>query len=92
MVLRENVLYKFETKNCSICKVMEPLFQEFITNNPDVSTEKVDALSEMDLCEKLGIMSMPTFLYVENQEVITLSGMMEKKDFTRFTKQFLKTL
>lgn len=92
MNLREGVFYKFETKSCSICKMMEPIFQEFLTSNPDVEYEKVIATDEMDLCEKLGIMSMPTFLYINKGEIISISGMIERKDFVKFTKQFLKTL
>lgn len=92
MNLEEGVLYKFETKSCSICKMMEPMLQEFLTANPEVECVKVIATDEMDLCEKLGIMSMPTFLFIKGNDNISISGMVEKKDFIRFTKQFLKTL
>lgn len=92
MNLEEGILYKFETKSCSICKMMEPILQEFLTSNPDVECVKVIATDEMDLCEKLGIMSMPTFLYLNKNDTISISGMIERKDFVKFTKQFLKTL
>lgn len=92
MNLREGVFYKFETKACSICKMMEPIFQEFLTSNPDVEYAKVIATDEMDLCEKLGVMSMPTFLYISKGDITSISGMIDKKDFVKFTKQFLKTL
>lgn len=92
MNLKEGVFYKFETKSCAVCKMMEPLFQEFLTSNPDVEYAKVMATDEMDLCEKLGIMAMPTFLYFHNENMFSVSGMIERKEFVRFTKQFLKTL
>lgn len=72
--------------------MMEPILQEFLTSNPDVECVKVIATDEMDLCEKLGIMSMPTFLYLNKNDTISISGMIERKDFVKFTKQFLKTL
>lgn len=95
MNLRKGVFYKFETKNCSVCKMMEPVLQEFLNNNPDVILERVNATDEMDLCEKLGIMAMPTFLYIEDEADGTpemISGLVERKDFAKFTKQFLKAM
>lgn len=92
MKLKEGVFYKFETKNCSVCKVMEPLFNEFITSNPEVEFAKVIATDEMDLCEKYGIMAMPTFIFIQNEQPYMISGLVEKRDFNKFTKQFLKTV
>jgi len=92
MTLREGVLYKFEKDHCPICKVMEPLYQDFVSNNAEVETEKVDAVKEFDLSEKIGISSLPVFLYLKDEEYQMVSGLTEKKEFIRFTKKFLKTL
>ena len=92
MELTEGVMYKFETKTCTVCKMMEPLIQEFQKSNPEVIVQKIDPHNEMDLCEKFGISNLPTFLYMEGDEAQMLSGMNDKKEFNKFTKQFLKTL
>ena len=92
MKLQEGILYKFETENCMVCKMMEPIFQEFLNKNSDVVFEKKDARKEIDLSEKIGITNVPVFLYVDNEEFHMISGMVEKKEFVKFTKKFLKTL
>ena len=92
MTLENGVLYKFETPTCTVCKMMEPLLQEFVTSNQDVIVKKVNPYDEMDLCEKYGISSLPIFIFVEDDNVQMLSGLVEKKEFNKFTKQFKKTL
>lgn len=91
MELKEEVLYKFEKDHCPICKTMESLFQSFLELNPEVVYEKVDAVKEIDLSEKLGITTLPVFVYVKNEEFQMLSGLVDKKEFGRFTKNFLKS-
>lgn len=92
MDLAEGVLYKFETQHCTVCKIMEPLWLNFLNTNPDVEGLKIDASKELYLSEKYGVSALPAFIYLNKDGIQMLSGIAEEKDFNKFTKKFLKSL
>jgi len=55
---------------CGPCKVTGKNLETFATDNPEVPIYKVDAEKYPDVTEHFGVMSLPTILYMEGEEVV----------------------
>ncbi len=75
------VLY-FAKANCTACEEMEPLVTELREKGYRIRQVRVDQRPE--LAEKLGIRTMPTFMYVvDGEEVRRSSGCLSSDELRR---------
>ena len=55
------VLIDFYADWCGPCKMMSPVVEEVSDEMPDVKVCKINIDEEMDLAQRFGVMSIPTF-------------------------------
>lgn len=63
----KKLLIYFYSPNCSACKTITPVIEEFRKTNPSVYS--VDLSKNFELGRQFGIMATPTTLIIENQVV-----------------------
>jgi thioredoxin 1 len=79
--LRGELLY-FAKANCNACEQMNPLINDLREDGYRIRLVRVDQRPE--LAEKLGIRTMPTFMYVlEGEEVRRASGCLSAEELRR---------
>lgn len=62
-------LLYFYTEDCKPCKTTSPKFSELEKKYKDVVFEKVNATQDTGKVVKYNIQSVPTILFLENEEV-----------------------
>jgi len=78
-------LVHFTAEWCQPCKRMQPVIEEFTSENPSVEYVRVDIDSNRDLFEEYtqlqSVMSVPTFFAVENGQLYnSKTGAMTKQE------------
>lgn len=63
------VLVDFYADWCGPCKMMSPVVEEVSDEMPDVKVCKINIDEEMDLAQKYGVMSIPTFISFNGGEI-----------------------
>jgi thiol-disulfide isomerase/thioredoxin len=81
---------KIGAKWCQGCKIMGPRWKEIETENQWLQTEFYDFDDDKEFVSKLNIMAMPTFIFLdnENNELIRLSGEVEKEKLIEVINQY----
>lgn len=83
----EKKLIHFTAVWCRPCKAMEPVIKMFIDENPDVIYEKVDIDEDPAKALEYKIMSVPTFIsYQDNNVTNIVSGAMPKSKLEEMFK------
>ena len=74
-------LIDFYADWCGPCKVMGPIFEELEKDyEGKVEFQKVDVEAEQDMAAKFGIMSIPTFVILQDdKEIDRKTGAMPKE-------------
>jgi thioredoxin 1 len=63
---------KFETKWCSACKVMEPIYEKLANKYfTKINFFKVDASNLGEIADKYNILGVPTFVLFKDNNIIT---------------------
>nr|WP_294494497.1 thioredoxin [uncultured Mediterraneibacter sp.] len=65
----QTVLVDFYADWCGPCKMMGPVVEEIAGEEPDVKVCKINIDEEMEVAQKYGVMSIPTFIAFKNGEV-----------------------
>ena len=65
----KTVLIDFYADWCGPCKMMSPVVEEVSDEMPDVKVCKINIDEEMDLAQKYGVMSIPTFISFNGGEI-----------------------
>jgi len=74
-----NVIVDFYTGTCAPCRALNPILEE-ISNIEGVMIEKVDVTQNPELSQRFGIMSVPTVVFMKNNQVKeTVRGLKDKK-------------
>lgn len=77
-------ILKFGAMWCNGCLVMRPRLAEIEKENPWLKTEYYDFDQDKEMVKKYGIESgvLPVFIFLDhqNQEILRLSGEIEKKE------------
>ena len=63
------VLIDFYADWCGPCKMMSPVVEEVSDEMPDVKVCKINIDEEMDLAQRYGVMSIPTFISFSGGEI-----------------------
>ena len=61
---------KFSSTTCMPCKTMHPVWEAFDKTRPDIAKYEVDVNGEMEIAGFFNVRSVPTILFVENQQVL----------------------
>jgi len=70
------LLIDFVASWCGPCQMMEPVMEELKKNFKDekgVEIVKLDINENPELSEKYSVMSVPTFVFIKNGEVVDLA-------------------
>lgn len=63
------VLIDFYADWCGPCKMMSPVVEEISDEMSDIKVCKINIDEEMDLAQKYGVMSIPTFISFSGGEI-----------------------
>lgn len=63
------VLIDFYADWCGPCKMMGPVVEEISGEMPEIKVCKINVDEEMELAQKYGVMSIPTFIAVKGGEL-----------------------
>lgn len=84
------VLIDFFATWCGPCKMMAPVYDEVASEIEGVSFYKVDTDNSPTLTKRFGIMTVPTFLIMKNnEEKSKLIGIVSKENLVNELKKFL---
>ena len=81
---KEYVLVDFGAEWCPPCKKMEPIINDFIAANKNISFLKIDGGIHTDLMKQLNADGLPTFILLKNsQEVWRYKGVLSKEELNK---------
>ena len=63
------VLIDFYADWCGPCKMMGPVVEEIAGEEPEIKVCKINIDEQIELAQRFGVMSIPTFLAVKNGEI-----------------------
>ena len=63
-------LVDFYATWCGPCKMLAPIFEQVANEKPEVTFVKVDVDEAGELANLFGITSIPTVVYIKNQEMV----------------------
>lgn len=63
------VLVDFYADWCGPCKMMAPVVEEIASEKEDVKVGKLNIDEEMEIAQKYGVMSIPTFIVFKDGKV-----------------------
>ena len=64
----KTVLVDFYADWCGPCKMMSPVIDEIAEERKDIKVGKLNVDEEMEIAQKFGVMSIPTFIVFKNGE------------------------
>ncbi|MCL8211587.1 Thioredoxin [Mesoplasma sp. JKS002658] len=79
------VLVDFYADWCGPCKMMEPMIEELVNENSDLTVLKVNVDNLPDLAAEFAIMSIPTLvLFKDGEATSKLIGLQSKQKISQF--------
>lgn len=83
---KKRCLVDFYADWCGPCKMMGALLED-VQNEIDIPIIKVNTDEHQSLSAKMGIMSIPTLIVMENSQVVSkTTGFMPKEELLQFIK------
>lgn len=71
----------FSAEWCGPCKKLSPIIEELALEYPDLDIQKIDVDANKELVDKYKIRSIPTVLFIQEDEVLEkLVGAVSKFD------------
>lgn len=82
---------KFGAIWCKECLVMKPVWSELEADIPELKTEYYDADDHPEMIKKYNAEKIPIFIFLDknNQEILRLQGMQNKKELIKLVKDNL---
>ena len=63
------VLVDFYADWCGPCKMMSPVVEEISNEEPEIKVCKINIDEQIEVAQRFGVMSIPTFIAFKNGEV-----------------------
>jgi len=63
------VLVDFYADWCGPCKMMGPVVEEISNEEPGIKVCKINIDEQIEVAQRFGVMSIPTFIAVKNGEI-----------------------
>ncbi len=67
------VLIDFYADWCGPCKMLSPIVEEVAAKYDNIAFGKLNVDENPEICEKFGIMSIPTLIFFKNGEAVETS-------------------
>lgn len=67
---KQSALVKFGAPWCHTCKVTEPMVAEVSLDYPQIPCVKIDVSKNPGLASRMGVMSLPNILIIDNGKVV----------------------
>jgi thioredoxin 1 len=64
-------LVEFGAQWCGPCRTMEPIFERLSKKYSSISFRKVDVDKQPELASEYGVMSLPTFMFIQDGHPIS---------------------
>lgn len=82
------ILKKFSAKWCSSCRVLQTAWEKLQVKYTDVQFESIDADAEPATLQALGIMSIPTVIFMKDDvEVGRIVGAQRMADYEKIIEE-----
>jgi thioredoxin 1 len=66
------ICIKFTAKWCGPCRKIQPLLESLAAKHPEIGIYTSDVDESPKLVEHFKIISMPTFIFIRNNQIITI--------------------
>ena len=89
-ILKENsrVLFDVWAPWCGPCKVTTPIIEELEKRTKNVKIVKVNADEERKIIQDLGVISVPTFLYYKDGNLVNqITGVVDKRTLKKLIEE-----
>lgn len=63
------VLLDFYANWCGPCRMVSPIIEEIVTENPQYIVGKINVDEEPDLAQEFGVVSIPTLVVMKNGKI-----------------------
>lgn len=74
-------LVHFTATWCQPCKMMKPMIDQIISERNDIEYEMIDIDEQPEVAKEQGIMGVPTFIIINDNEERRIVGAMTKQKF-----------
>lgn len=80
----KTVLLDFWAAWCGPCQMMSPVVEALAEEHPEIKVGKVNVDEELKLAAQYGVISIPTFVVIQDGKVLrTAVGAMPKEDLEK---------
>jgi len=83
------ILLHFTADWCNPCKKIKPIIEEYLLTRPEIEYRPIDVDEHISTAQHFNVMSIPTLIVMEGEEVIARStGLLSKKELEQlFNKE-----
>ena len=81
LLSRGKMLVDFYATWCGPCKMLAPILEEI---KDEIQIVKVNVDENMNLCKRYGVMSMPTLIYFNGNNIDIKVGYMPKEEILKW--------
>ena len=79
----EVVLLDFYADWCGPCKMLSPILEELSEEFPSLKILKINVDEQPEAAQEFNVMSIPSLIFVKDEEVIDVSVGMKSKELLR---------